>query len=61
MKISEMPAQREELEEIEWKAKMRHIEHEYNMAYYRRVHCPDSEKDEARRSLDFWRHKYFFH
>lgn len=61
MKVSEMPAQREELEEIEWEAEMRHIEHEYNMAYCRWVYCPDSEKDEARRALDFWRHKYFSH
>lgn len=55
------PEYREELEEIEWKADMRHIEHEYNVAYYRWLFCPESEKAEAKRLLDIWRHKYFSH
>jgi hypothetical protein len=50
---------RDELDLIAYKHEIARIEHEYNVAYYRWVFCPESERVEAKRLLDIWRHKWF--
>lgn len=42
-----------------YRVQMTYIEMEYNQAYYRWVFCPENERNEAKRLLDIWRHKYF--
>ncbi len=59
MTVDDVGKIRETAEDIAYKAQMRNIENEYNIAYYRWLFCPESEKAEAKRILDIWRHKYF--
>lgn len=44
---------------VDNKAERIYIENEYNKAYNRWVFCPPSEKAEAKKMLDIWRHKFF--
>ncbi len=36
-----------------------HIQHGYDLAYYRTLFCPENELKEALAALAIWRHKFF--
>jgi hypothetical protein len=44
-----------------WQQEDDRIRFEYDQAYLKTVHCPDSELKEAEERIRFWRHKYFSH
>ena len=54
-----MDSQRQQLDDIYHTHEDDRLKHEYDLAYYKTLFCPESELKESSERLKILRHKYF--